>query len=56
MVNWDDSLDKRLLLTIIHVAAPAAVDYKKVAALMGSEFTASSIQYVSTLHSPPYHV
>ncbi|EME43164.1 hypothetical protein DOTSEDRAFT_35483 [Dothistroma septosporum NZE10] len=44
MVNWDDSLDKRLLLTIIAVAAPSAIDYKKVAALMGDEYTSGSVQ------------
>ncbi|KAK4548442.1 hypothetical protein LTR36_009352 [Oleoguttula mirabilis] len=39
---WNDSTDRQLLLTIIHLSAPKLPDWSQVAKLMGDGYTAES--------------
>lgn len=41
---WNDSTDRQLLLTIIHLTAPQLPKWDKVAELMGEGFTAESVR------------
>lgn len=39
---WNDSTDRKLLLTIIHLSAPQLPKWDQVASMMGEDYTAES--------------
>lgn len=42
--NWNDSTDRKLLLTIIHLTDAPRPDWNTVAGMMGENFTKEAVR------------